>query len=287
MPQRVVDIAGRASGGLPVGEQLAELGAGRTPIRGIDELLGLDAELLLGLAGTCPLAVQFREMRSAPSVECLPRRRIALPQRIVGFAVQAADRLPFVEDRAQPVAGDFPLRRGVGQFLGLGGQGLFAGGLGRAMLVATRAVGGGGGFGVLSDAGQPRGQRIDISEHIRGRQRLGQPCGGGFDLACIAGTRGQPLFQQRDLGAQVVEPPTEVGERRFGVAGLPGPDDPLAGRADQPHRSVVVDAAEPVRIAGRRRNDRMGVGTGCRSGPGPRYRAAGWAEVRCVARQAS
>ena len=84
------------------------------------------------------------------------------------------------------------------------------------------------------------------------RQRLGQPCRGGFDLACIAGTRGQPLFQQRDFGAQVVESPTEVGKRSFGVAGLPRPNDPLAGRADQPHRPVVVDAAEPVGIAGRR-----------------------------------
>ena len=221
VPQGVVDVAGRASGGFPIGEQIAEFGAGGAPIRGIDERLGLDAELLLGLTGARPVAVQFREMRSAPPVECLPRRRIALPQRVVGFAVQAADRLPFVKDRAQPVAGNLPLRGGVGQFLGFGGQRLFAGGLGRAMLVATSAFGGGGGIGVLGDAGEPGGQRVDIAEHVRGRQRFGQRCRGGFDLARIAGAGGQSLLEQRDLGAQVVEPPPEMGECRFGVAGLP------------------------------------------------------------------
>ncbi len=41
---------------------------------------------------------------------------------------------------------------------------------------------------------------------------------------------------------------TEVGERRFGVARLPGTDDSLAGGADQPNRSVVVHAAESVGV---------------------------------------
>src|SRR4029077_7520027 len=93
-PQRVVDIAGRTSGALPIGEQLAELGAGRTPVRRIDELFGLHAEPLLGLAGTRALPVQFREVRSAAPVEGFPRSRVTLPQRVVGLAVQTADRLP-------------------------------------------------------------------------------------------------------------------------------------------------------------------------------------------------
>src|ERR1700733_3048029 len=52
VPQGVVDIAGRAAGGLPVDQQLAEFGAGRTPVGGVDEFFGLDAKLFLGLAGT-------------------------------------------------------------------------------------------------------------------------------------------------------------------------------------------------------------------------------------------
>ena len=211
-------------------------------------------------------------MGSAAPVEGLPGRRVALPQRVVGLAVQTADRLPLVEDRAQPVAGGFPLRRVGGQILGLGGQRLLAGGLGGPMLVAPGAVGGRGRFGALGNAGKPGGQRVDVAEHVARRQRFGQAGGGGFDLACIAGTGRQPLFHQRDLGAQVIESPAEMGERGFGVAGLPGPDDPLAGRADQPYRSVVVDASESVRIVGQRSGDRVRVGTGSRSGPGARSR---------------
>ena len=138
------------------------------------------------------------------------------------------------------------------------------------MLVATSAVGRGGGFGVLGDPGQPGGERIDVSEHVRAGQRLGQARGGGFDLACIAGTGGQPLFQQRDFGAQVVEATAEVDERRFGVARLPRSDGSLAGSADQPHRSVVVHAAESVWVTGGRRRNRVRVGAGRRFGPGPR-----------------
>ena len=96
-------------------------------------------------------------MGSASPVEGFPRSRVALPQCIVGLAVQTADRLPFVENRAQPVAGGLPLRRGVGQLLGFGGQSFLACGLACAMLFATRAIGGRDRFGVLSNAGQPGG----------------------------------------------------------------------------------------------------------------------------------
>ena len=100
-------------------------------------------------------------------------------------------------------------------------------------------------------------------------QRFGQPGRGGSDLARVAGARSQPLFHQGDLGAQVVESPAEMDERGFGVAGLPGPDDPLAGRGDQPYRPVGVDASESVRIVGQRPWDWVRVGTGCWFGPGP------------------
>ena len=214
-------------------------------------------------------------MRSAAPVEGLPRSRVTLPQRVVGLAVQTADRLPFVEDRPQPISRGFPLRRGVGQLLGFGGQRLLAGRLSRALLVATRTIGGGDSFGPLTNAGKPGRQRIDIAEHIRRRQRLGQPGRGGLDLARVAGARSQPLFHQRDLGGQVVESQTEMGERGFRIAGLPGPDDPLAGRADQPYRSVGVDASESVWIVGQRARHGVRVGTGCWLRPGPRSRPWG------------
>ncbi|BCI89485.1 hypothetical protein NIIDMKKI_46910 [Mycobacterium kansasii] len=46
----------------------------------------------------------------------------------------------------------------------------------------------------------------------------------------------------------------------FGIARLPGADNTLAGRRDQPHRTVVVDTPEAVRIAVR------GAATGWRTG---------------------
>ncbi len=171
-------------------------------------------------------------MGSASPVEGFPRSRVALPQRVVGLTVQPADRLPLVKDRAQPVAGRFPLRRGVGELFGFGGQGLFAGGLFGAMLFATGTVGGRDRFGPLSNAGKPSGQRVDIPEHMGGRQRFGQRGGGALDLARVAGARSQPFFHQRDLGAQVVESPAEMRESGFCVAGLPRPDDSLTGRSD-------------------------------------------------------
>src|SRR5580693_657994 len=211
-------------------------------------------------------------MGSASPVEGFPRSRVAFPQRVVGLAVQTADRLPFVEDCAQPVAGSFPLRRGVGQLLGLDGQGLLAGRLGCPMLVPTGALGGGDSVGMLTNAGKPRGQRIDITENMCGRQRFAQLHRVGLDLARVARARSQPLLHQRDLGAQVVESPTEMRERGFDVARLPRSDDPFAGRADQPYRPVGVDASESVWIVGQRPGDWVRVRAGCWFGHGSRSR---------------
>ena len=69
---------------------------------------------------------------------------------------------------------------------------------------------------------------------------------------------GAPLLHQGDLSAQVVESPTEMGERGVRFSGLPGADDAFAGRADQPHRAVSVDAAEAVRVAVRWCGNRVG-----------------------------
>ena len=106
-----------------------------------------------------------------------------------------------------------------------------------------------GGVGLLDDRGQPGGQCVDVAEHRRGGQALGERGRGGLDLAGVAGARGQPALHQRDLGVQVVVAAPEVRVRGLGVAGLPRPDGALTGRGDQPDRAVGVDAAEPVRVA--------------------------------------
>src|SRR5258708_4322860 len=121
------------------------------------------------------------------------------------------------------------------------------------MLVAPGAIGGDGGVGLLEKARQPAGERVDVARNEGRAQRWGQRRWVGFDLARIAAPGRQPLLHQRDLGAQVIESPAEMGERGFTVAGLPGADDAFAGRADQPYRPVVVDASELVWIAGRGR----------------------------------
>ena len=53
-------------------------------------------------------------MLAATLAERVARRGEPLPQRVVGLAVDALDRLPLVDDRAQPVAGRLPRRRALG-----------------------------------------------------------------------------------------------------------------------------------------------------------------------------
>ena len=130
---------------------------------------------------------------------------------------------------AQPVAGGLPLGGVGGQLLGLGGQRLLAGGLRGAMLVAPGLSPARGGVSACSAIVASRAASASTSPSTDARrQALGQRRGGGLDLAGVAGARRQPLLHQRDLGVQVVEAPAEMGERGLGVAGLPGPDDPLA-----------------------------------------------------------
>src|SRR5262249_49408408 len=78
----------------PLGQQVAARGPRRPPLRRARQFLRALAERLLGLTGTRAFPIEFGEMRSAASVERLPRRRVPLPQRIVGFAVQPADGSP-------------------------------------------------------------------------------------------------------------------------------------------------------------------------------------------------
>ena len=85
--------------------------------------------------------------------------------------------------------------------------------------------------------------------------RVGRPSASDAAAALILRASPVPDASRLSISAtsvlQVVEAPAEMGERRLGVAGLPGADDPFTGAADQPHRAVGVDAAEPMRVAGR------------------------------------
>ena len=164
LPQGVVDVLGGAARRLPLRQHVAERGRGGAPVGGVGQLLGAFAQRLLGLAGADAFAVQLGEVRAAAPVERLARRGVALPQRVVGLAVQARDGAPLVEDLAQPVAGGLPLRRVGGDVLGLGGEGLLARGLRGAVFVALLALLGGMGVGLLDDGAQPGGQRVDVAE---------------------------------------------------------------------------------------------------------------------------
>ena len=220
-------------------------------------------------------------MRATAPIEGIARRRVALPQRVVGLAVQSADGAPLLEDDAHPVACRLPLAGVDGEILGFGGQRLLAGGLRRAMFLAAGAIGRRRLLGMLGNHGQSGRQDVDVTENVCRGERFGQCGRGGLDLAGIAAAGRQPGLHQGDLGGEVVESPAEVGEGGVGFAGLPRADYPLTGGGDEIDRAVVSDAAEAPWVAGGNRRGVRGCGrTGhrprrSRAGPGPGRRADG------------
>ncbi len=107
-------------------------------------------------------------MRPAASVEAVPGSRVALPQCVIGLAVQAGDRSPLIDDGAHPVPGGLPLRRVGRDILSLDGQCLLAGGQFGALFVAEGPISSDCLGGVIADRGEPSGQRIDITQSICG-----------------------------------------------------------------------------------------------------------------------
>src|SRR3712207_6855701 len=75
-------------------------------------------------SGLAALGVERREVRAAAPAEGVAGGGEPRPQRLVGLAVDAADRLPLLDDRLEPVAGRLPGRRLRGDLLRLGRQGL-------------------------------------------------------------------------------------------------------------------------------------------------------------------
>ena len=103
---------------LPLGHQRLEPVRRRRPLGRVGQRLGLGDQLLLAGPGDAALLVERREVAAAAPGEGVPGGREALPQLLVGLAVDAADRLPLLDDGAEAVAGDLPLRA-LGQLLGL------------------------------------------------------------------------------------------------------------------------------------------------------------------------
>src|SRR5690606_35773165 len=188
-PQRLVGLARRAAGGLPLAEQLAEDGGGAGPVGGVGEFLGPHAQLFLARLGGGALTVEFGEVRAAPAVERLARLGVALPQRVVDLAVDPADGLPLLEDLAQSVARLLPLGGLGGDLLGLGTQRFLA--LGVLVAGALLLLPGvrGGFLGMFGDGPQALRQRLDVADDGGGGQRFGEADRLGLGLAGI-GARG-------------------------------------------------------------------------------------------------
>ena len=266
LPQRVVDILGRPAGGLPLGQQVAERRTGRAPLGGVGQFLGALTQRLLGLAGADPLAVQLGEMRAAAPVERLAGRRVPLPQRVVGLAVQPGDRAPLVEDLAQPVAGGLPLS-GVGRRCPRPrrpappcGRSARPGAR-RAAHVRPAAA-----ESACSAIAASRAANASTSPSTaRRRQAFGQVRAAA---ALILRASPVPDASRRSISATSVCRSSKRRPKCANAASVSPacqePMTPLAGGGDQPHRAVGVDPAEPVRIAGgrgrdgRRRADRAG-----------------------------
>ena len=264
LPQRVIGVLGRAAGSLPLHHQLLVAGRRRTPVGRLDKALGLLDQLLL--AGACrgPGAVQVGEVRAAPTVERVPRLGEPLPELFVGLAVDALDRLPLVQDLAQPVARGLPLRRLGRDLLGLVDQRLFVrDGLGPGRLPG-RLAGGHGLLGPHDQVVDPGGKRREVTDDGGVRERVPQMLGRGQCLLRIAVAGLQSGVEQFALGAQVVEPPCEVGEALGRFARLPRTHGAFAVGRSHVDGAVRVDPTPPVRMLFRGRRCRRGDGFGRR-----------------------
>src|SRR4051794_19212168 len=237
LPQVVVAVPAGARHGLPAVHEAAHGRRGRAPVGGRRQPLRLGDELLLGGAGLVALRVERGEVRAAAAAERVTGGGEARPQRLVGLAVDAADRLPLLDDRLEPVAGGLPGRRLGGDLLRLRGQRLLAGdlrGAGGGFLGAGLGRGLVGGPHHRPGTG---GQAVEVAHRGGGGDRVGQRLRLGLEFARVAGVRLEPRLQQRHLGGQVVVaaggggPGPGRGRRPPGGGGARAPPRAPAGRA--------------------------------------------------------
>jgi hypothetical protein len=156
------------------------------------------------------LPVEFGEMRAASPGEGVPSLGEAAPQCLVGFAVYALDRLPLIQDGAQPVAAGFPLGGLGADLLGLLRQLLLPGGCSRSGLLSGRLRAGEAVLGASLQVVQQSGEPDEVAHGGRLDDVIAQGPNPGQRLFGVSYSRRQPGLEQFRFGEQVVEAAREV-----------------------------------------------------------------------------
>ena len=143
-------------------------------------------------------------MGATTAVEGIAGAGVALPQGIIGLAVNALDLLPLFQDGANAVAGGLPLGGVFGNLFCLSCQ-LFLGSnsfLAAAFLIGLRLLA--GFYRVLNDGNKAAVKCCDITDDRSGRQGVAQLRCGLFDASGLAGVGAQARLEQFNFGGEVV-----------------------------------------------------------------------------------
>ena len=127
IPQLIIHVPRRPASLTPPIHQLTKRPGGLIPISRILDSLSLRHQSLLDALRRSPTPIQLRKMCPPTPVKRIPRPRIPLPQRIIGFPIHPPNRPPLIQNGPNPVAGLLPLRGILRDLLSLRGQFLLAG----------------------------------------------------------------------------------------------------------------------------------------------------------------
>ena len=190
-------------------------------------------------------------MRAPVAGEGVTGSREPLPQGVVGLAVDALDRPPFVHDGLEPVARRLPLGR-CREFLGLGAEPFLGRDGVRAGLRTGDGCPGDRRVGRADDGLEAGRGGVKVADRRQRVDGFAQRGGLLLGLPGITGPTRQPRLQQGDLGREVVELDPEVSEAGLGVPGLPVARSPARRRRSghtrcRRRRSVPTDAGRPAR----------------------------------------
>ena len=149
-------------------------------------------------------------MGAATAVEGVAGAGVALPQGIIGLAVNALDLLPLFQDGANAVAGGLPFG-GVFSDLFCFRRQLFLGSnsfLAAALLIGLRLLA--GFYRVLNDGDKAAVKGRNITDDRSGRQGVAQLRCGLLDASGLAGVGAQASLEQFDFGGEIVVARTVV-----------------------------------------------------------------------------
>ena len=206
------------------------------------DLLGLAGELGLHLSDDPALLLDLREVGSTPGVELPPSLGELAPQLGVGLAVDAADRLPLLDDRAETLAGRLPAFA-LGELLGLGDERPFLvrGGLSRgefsAFFAASRSptLPRTSSSRAISESRSPIAAADGMTSWSL---RAASPTADGSLASDLARPSSSATSASSSAYRRVVELDAVVRS-----TGMPRPDHPLTVGGAQIDGAVVVDAA--------------------------------------------